>query len=88
VYIFNKSPILKLGATMGESPPVRYIILKPNEICPYKDECDFHRNVELEMCFGTIERVSSFVCRLDKLKLLYKSDGTKARDTLCTGRDL
>ena len=73
---------------MGESPPVRYIILKPNEICPYKDECDFHRNVEFEMCFCTVERASSFVCRLDELKLVYKSEDTKDRDTQFTGRDL
>lgn len=70
---------------MDESSLILHIILKPNQICPYKDKCHFHRDSELEICFGTVKRANKFVCHLDELRLMNESDDTKAIDTLSRG---
>ena len=57
---------------MDESSSVSYIILKPNEICPYKSKCDFSEKPA--RCHGTLERDNEFVCDLDKLRIIYQSD--------------
>jgi hypothetical protein len=71
---------------MDESSPILHIILKPSQICPYKDKCHLYRDSELEICFGTVKRASKFVCRLDDLRLMYESEDTKAIDTPSRGR--
>ena len=73
---------------MKESSPALHIILEPNQICPYMDKCTFHRDSELELCFGTVKRANKFLCNLDELRLMYKPDGMKAMDILARGRDL
>jgi hypothetical protein len=72
---------------MEEFSPALRIILEPNQICPYMDKCTFHRDSELEMCFGTVKRANKFLCNLDELRLMYKPDGTKAMGILSGGRD-
>ena len=66
---------------MDESSRISYIILKPNQICPYKDKCHFNRNSEFEKCSGAVTRANKFVCYLDELRLMYESDDTKPIDT-------
>ena len=67
---------------MDEYLHISHIILKPNQICPYKDKCHFNRNSELEKCSGTVKRGNKFVCYLDELRLMYQSDNTEGIDTL------
>ena len=64
------------GAAMDESSPILPIILRPNQICPYSDKCAFHRDSELEKCFGTVKRANKFICYIDELSLMYESDNT------------
>jgi len=52
-----------------------YIILKPNEICPYTDVCPFLDN--LKMCGGASERNNEFICNLEKLRSIYESKDLK-----------
>jgi hypothetical protein len=73
---------------MDEYLHISHIILEPNQICPYKNECNFNRNSELEKCSGTVKRANKFVCYLDELRLMYQSDETKGIDTLSSGRAL
>ena len=63
---------------MNESSSVSHFILKPNEICPYKNACDFSKKPS--RCYGTVERDKEFVCNLDKLRILYQSDQDRPID--------
>lgn len=61
---------IRKGAFMKLIEPDTIIRLKPKEICPHKNACCFSNKPDV--CYGTKDRNSEFVCNLNELKSLYK----------------
>jgi hypothetical protein len=60
---------------MKELPVASCITLEANEICSYKDVCDFNNGSET--CHGSLERDGRFICNLEELRSMYNCTDSK-----------